>query len=148
MLATIAFYKGNESITDTLIKLWTRSHYSHCELYFEGAWVTSHPQYGVVSTKKELIYDHANWDYLSFNVNYYTPVFDKYLKDQLGCEYDWKGIVFSQFIPLGVNSDTRWFCSEIVTKLLQILLVDVTLDLQPNKVSPAKLYKVLQNAYN
>jgi hypothetical protein len=59
-----------------------------------------------------------------------------------GKPYDWRGIILTQIFPLRFQSKDKWFCSELVTKVLQLLLVKETLDLEPHLVSPGDLAKL------
>jgi hypothetical protein len=151
----VAFYKGN-SVYSKLIEWWTNSLFSHVELILDDRWVTSYPGVGVRINKgptdmdKYVIIDITN-DLFKFvyedtqqtKYNNIDIFLNNYIKNQYGSQYDWMGIVLSQFIKLGINSDTKWFCSEFVTKLLQILLYEPVMDLQPNKVSPGYLYDII-----
>ncbi len=144
----IAFYKGNDWL-DKLIKLWTRGPYSHVELIMNDMWITSHPSVGIRSRKAPT--DLENWDIITIeydSCDMLQDTFVKYYNDQIGCKYDWKGIFFSQFFKIGYNQDDKWFCSEFVTKLLQVLSIYEVLDLQPNKIDPSELYRVLEGRFN
>lgn len=147
MTIQVAFYKGSGSVFSKLIKIWTRSEYSHTELVIDGNWITSYPSKGVLNRRLQDTSDFNinEWDIITIDQYEYSSVsiLYRYLTDQSSCKYDWFGIIFSQFFKIGYNQDDKWFCSELVTKLLQILLVYKVLDLQPNKVSPQKLYEVL-----
>lgn len=140
----LAFYRGNEWYSK-VIQWWTKSPYSHVELIVDGKWISSDPTDGVRIWDEAKIENVELFDYIEIDAGM-NDTFHWFLGNELGCAYDWKGIVFSQFFNLGVNSNTKWFCSEIITKLLQILLYRDVLDLQPNKVSPGMLYKVLTKA--
>lgn len=146
----VAFYKGT-SVFDNIIKFWTKSKYSHVELIIDGIWVTSSPgEGGVVKRYPSTIPDFNinDYDIYTLDCKYYNEdILHKYIYLQLNCKYDWKGIIFSQFFTLGYNESNKWFCSELVTKLLQILLIEDILDLQPNKVSPGKLYNCLKYTF-
>jgi hypothetical protein len=144
---TVAFYKGQETLSDKLVSWWTNSKYSHVEIIIGDNWITSHPTDGVRKILNEQIYLDC-WDFIripTHNCNTIDNIVNKYIDEQLGLTYDWIGIIFSQFIKLGIDSNTKWFCSEFVTKILQLYLITEVLDVKPNKVNPGYLYNLLIN---
>ena len=131
------------------IKIWTRSKYFHSEIIIDDKKISSYPERGVEIYQFNNSFDFEHFDYFEIDVPNLTQEQEKvlwpYLYDQLHTGYDWKGIFLSQVFKLGVNNPTEWFCSEIVTKILQLLLYEPVLDCLPNKVSPAKLYKLIKD---
>ena len=71
-------------------------------------------------------------------------IITRFIENQLDSEYDYSGIIFSQLFPFSKHSKRRWFCSEIVTKLLQLHLIEETLELTPSEISPGDLAKVFK----
>jgi len=65
-----------------------------------------------------------------------------YIKEQENTGYDWAGILFSSILKLRWESDRKWYCSEIVTKLLQIL-GSPEANRSSTLISPGELYKIL-----
>jgi len=131
------------------IQVWTRSKYFHSEIIINDKRISAYPQRGVEIYYFDNNYDFKHFDYYEIEVLEPTGAQEmliwKYINEQLNGGYDWKGIFLSQVFKLGVNNPTEWFCSEIVTKILQLLLYEPVLDCLPNKVSPAKLYKLIKD---
>ena len=48
----------------------------------------------------------------------------KWVYSQENKPYDWMGIAFSQFLPLSVDDQEKWFCSEICSELLKKMGVE------------------------
>ena len=61
--------------------------------------------------------------------------------------YDRLGIMFSQFIPFRFNNRSKWFCSELVCKILQLFHIKEVMDLYPFLVSPGDLAKIYKLEY-
>ena len=131
-----------------LIKIWTCSKYFHSEIIIDNYWISSYPGCGVELHQLESDFS-KDWDYFKVVVPTLTKaqekIFWNYIKDQKDTGYDWKGIFFSQIFKFGINNNKKWFCSEIVTKILQMLYFSPVLKCVPNKISPAKLYKLIKN---
>ena len=131
------------------IKIWTWSQYFHSEIIIDDKRISSYPQRGVEIHQFNDNFDFEHFDYFEIDVPNLTQEQEKvlwqYLYDQLHTGYDWDGIFFSQVFKLGINDPEKWFCSEITTKILQLVLYEPVLDCLPNKVSPAKLYKLIKN---
>ena len=134
-------------ISSKAISWWTKHPYYHCELIIKDKWISSHPDLGGV---RVLTLDklRPTWDYYEINLPDITKEQEEilwgFLQEQINTGYDWKGIFLSQFVKIGLNSDQKWFCSEIVVKLLQLMYCKTLLDIVPNKISPADLFKILE----
>jgi hypothetical protein len=147
MQIQVAFFKAGNAISDKLIKFWTKSKYSHVEILIEGFSYDANTELGLRKYAMKS-YDLEQWDVISIDVNISKKNFGKierFIKNQIGCKYDWRGIFLSQFVNMGIDSDNKWFCSEFVTKILQLILIEETLDEKPNKVSPGKLSELLSS---
>lgn len=147
MKVKVGFLKSSNTIPAKLIKMWTNSPYSHVELIFKDVCYKVDVDTVVMAYTREE-FEEKNWDTIEIDIVITEDQEEKiyrFFQNQLGLEYDWTGIFLSQFISLGINSENKWFCSELVTKILQLLLVEEVLDCEPNKVSPGKLYKMLEN---
>lgn len=136
----IAFYKGNGFVS-RLIKFWTRSKYSHCELVFSNGSSfsadTKMPMHTRFANSKYMV--AAEWDFIHIAVTKEGETKIKnFCIDELRCAYDWTGIVLSQFIPLGYHNKTKWFCSEVCVAALQT--IGMLPGIKPNRVSPGKLH--------
>ena len=87
--------------------------------------------------------DPKYWDTIEIKMSKeQEEIIKKWCETELDCKYDWAGIFLSQFIPLGIQSKTKWFCSEIcVAALQQVGMLD---GIKPYRVSPNKLSKLIR----
>lgn len=116
-LIYLALYKGKGKLFNRLIRLWTRSKYSHCELVMpDGRWLSASAMDGGVRAKRiELDLEH--WDLIPLpwaNAKLIESIYDRHE----GKGYDWLGILFAQFLPLGIDNKRRMFCSEFCAAAL------------------------------
>ena len=129
-----------------VVQYWTGSNYYHVELILEDKWISSNTKSGVHIHSLKPLRD-TSFDYFEFTVPEYTleqrKVLWDFLRRQTSTGYDWKGIFLSQGIALDIEKHDRWFCSEIVTRILQQLYVSNLMDVKPSRVSPARLYDIL-----
>ena len=132
MIARIAFYKGDGDIIDKLIRWYTNSKYSHCELVLGDIWISSSQRTGKLVERKLNVVD-GHWDYIDINISNHR--LDLLKEIYLGRSYDYIGILFSQILPMNIEAPNRLFCSEWCAMVLD-------LD-NPNKYSPGDLYKYL-----
>ena len=122
-----------------VVQWWTKSKYFHVELILDGKWISAHLSDGVqVNDVREL--NIEDWVYVDIGpvvvtTDQYEKVW-KYIGEQVGTGYDWKGIFLSQGVKIGWQNEEQWFCSEIVAKVCQMLMVEEFMDVVPNKVSP------------
>jgi hypothetical protein len=147
MQIQVAFFKAGDSIPDKLIKFWTKSQYSHVEILIEGFSYDANTKLGLRKYARDS-YDLEQWDVISLDVEISLEnlgKIERFIKNQIGLKYDWRGIFLSQFVNIGLDSDNKWFCSEFVTKILQLFLIEETLDEKPNKISPEKLSELLSS---
>lgn len=133
----LAFYKGPGNWTDKLIRYWTESKYSHCEIVINGLWYTSSWYDGGVR-RLQLDYNPDNWDFIELTGYDESVVIDFYHNTK-GMPYDLKGIILSQILPLNKNSKAKWFCSEWCATALGL---SITL------ISPEKLYNIFKGIRN
>ena len=126
----LALYKAPGDTYDRLIRAWTRSLYSHCELVLpDGRFVTSSPRDGGVRAKV-IEQDPAVWDFLPLPWIQAAHV-EQLLEQEAGAGYDWLGILGSQILPAGIQSRSRWFCSEFCAQAMRLQ--------QPQRYSPGLL---------
>ena len=59
----------------------------------------------------------------------------QFIRDRIGAQYDYKGILLSQVLALGRHDKSRWFCSEICAAALDLP--------NPQRVSPQFLFDVV-----
>ncbi|WP_288358453.1 hypothetical protein [uncultured Pseudomonas sp.] len=135
----LALYKAAGDTYDRLIRAWTHSPYSHCELVLpDGRFVTSSPRDGGVRAKV-IDQDPVVWDFLPLPW-IQTAHVEQLLEQEAGAGYDWLGILGSQILPVGIQSDSRWFCSEFCAHALN---AD-----KPQRYSPGHLAEVMRWASN
>jgi len=142
----IAFYKGNGSFMDRLIKWWTKGKYSHTEVIFEhnvSFSITGRSPYCGRFTIID--YKPENWDIVD------VLVFDEKLgllkaKELEAKPYDWIGILFSQIFPFKLHLRDSYFCSEASLEILKYAdPFNTNWDkYESNLVSPNLLYKIIK----
>lgn len=150
----IAFRQKNEKDKNWLynwfVRFLTNSKFHHVEMIIDNTWISSSMSSGgfrirplepINQEDKRYVYYDLGMIELTSKQN---EIIDRFMNKQIGSEYDYSGIIFSQLFPFSKHSRRRWFCSEIVTKLLQLHLVDETLNLIPNEISPGDLAKVFE----
>jgi len=142
---TIAFEQEYEHTTiyGKLIKWWTKSNFYHTEVIIGNNWISSRINEGVhVKPLKPLKdkYLYKKLPPIELTDRQYNNL-HTWLLEQENKDYDLLGIIWSQVFPFRYDDKNKWFCSEIVTKILQICGVPETFDLTPNLVSPGKLAK-------
>lgn len=141
----IAFNKNSPGLFDSLIRGWTGSPYSHCELLFDDG--VSYSSMNWVGTRFIKFEPHNKfyWDILDLPTTKDEDiVIHEFCIFELGCRYDWWGIIASQIIKMARSSKNKWFCSEICTAALQ--RVGYFEGSVPSTFSPGKLYKRLREA--
>jgi hypothetical protein len=137
----VVFYKAGGKWIDKLIRWWTMSPYSHCELLFpDGTMFSADAWSGGVRYRTE--FKPSNWDYV------YLPMADDlvaqlrtWCDEHNGLKYDWLGI-FGFVLPVFKGSKKRWFCSEICCAGLQEVGV-ISEDVEAGKQAPHDLYVLL-----
>ncbi len=112
-IVSIVFYKGRGTLAEKLIRLWTKSPYSHCEFRRSDGLCHSNDRYRLVSRLQALEIDARDWEVCELELP--SEIIDRVERRQLrknGTRYDWMGIVFSQVFRLGWHDKKRWFCSK------------------------------------
>jgi hypothetical protein len=153
---TVAFYRGRGGWYNRLVRLWSWSPYSHCELKLSGvlpgvlenAYLTTDPTNGVhvhAHPPSGAGTNDADWD------NVTLPITEEERRDiqtfifnEIGCGYDWKGIFLSQMIGLRREHPSEWFCSELCAAVLKRSNCGLALlRKRPCEYSPASLRKAI-----
>jgi hypothetical protein len=150
VLLKIAFYKGNSDssfisrVKDFLIRKWTKGPYSHCEIVLEENWYSADSRNNIVRKESESnINPQDKWDYLKFLISEESSEQLKtFFEKEEGKKYDWKGIIFSQILPLKKHDHDKWFCSELCVHLLSN--IDFFFKESPEAISPNRLYDLLK----
>lgn len=128
----LAFYKGKGDWVDKVIRWWTKSQYSHVEVVVGDTWISSSPRDGGVRSMKMESYNVEHWDIIDYPGVSTVDVFDLFRRTK-GNDYDFIGILFSQILPLGIQSKSKWYCSEWAAKLKY----------KNSKLNPQQLYELV-----
>lgn len=132
-------------IAAKLTQFGTRSKYFHVEMAVDGIWISVNTHRGIELVDLQPIHNPL-YDYFEMEIEDLTPVQDKkfwdFIKSQVGSGYDWKGIYLTQFINLDWEDKSKWFCSEITAKVLQLLYVPEFIDVKPNRITPQDIFEV------
>ena len=106
----LALYKGKGLIGNAVIRKWTRSIYSHCELVVDGVcYSSSLMDKGVRS--KQINLNDGNWDLIELPERFGKYVLDYFAKTH-GQRYGWLDLIRSQLFNLGSDEPGASFCSE------------------------------------
>jgi len=130
----MAFYKKDtHHVSDRIIRQWQKIKkdkywkYSHVEVILpDGTFFSSSPRDGGVR-KKYIQYDDNVWDFYRIGVT----MNDAVVSNESGKKYDWLGIALSQVVPFAIQSENKWFCSEISGHMIGVY--------EPYKFSPSRL---------
>ena len=130
----LAFYKGEGNWVDKVVRWWTKSQYSHVEVVVGDMWYSSSPRDGGVRSMRMEDYNAEHWDIIGYPGVSASDVFDLFRKTK-GSKYDFIGILFSQVLPIGLHSSTKWYCSEWAAELKY----------NNTNISPQELYELVSN---
>ncbi len=133
-MVKLAFYKGEGDWVDKVVRWWTKSQYSHVEVVVGDTWYSSSPRDGGVRSMQLEDYNAEHWAILGYPGVSASDVFDLFRKTK-GSKYDFIGILFSQVLPIGLNSITKWYCSEWAAELKY----------DNTNISPQELYELMSN---
>ena len=145
----LAFYRIDKT-TDIFSKLtgfWTNSIYCHVEIILpDDLWISSRIDSGVhIRTGKPR--DYKNYDYIELPFTLTESQYNilkRWLEKQKDTKYDKYGILLSQIVPLGVQRTDRWFCSELVCRICQLLYLEEAQTLEPQFTSPEDLFRIFK----
>ncbi|MDD5717857.1 MAG: hypothetical protein PHW64_08675 [Sulfuricurvum sp.] len=110
---SILFYKGEGTLAERLVRLWTSSPYSHCEFRRSDGLYHSNDRFNLISRTASLEIDANDWEMCQIALP--GEIVERIERRQLqknGTLYDWKGIFFSQVLRWGWHDKKRWFCSK------------------------------------
>lgn len=128
----LAFYKGEGGFSDRVICLVTQSAFSHVEFLPDvsfGRSISASGRDGGVRWKN-IDFQSGRWSILG--VPWAPPNAENRIEAHLGESYDYAGLIGSQLFNLRLQSDRRWFCSEICAYGLGMQ--------SPHRYSPGDLY--------
>jgi hypothetical protein len=138
----IAFRKNSNTIPSKLIRWWTKSPYSHCELVFKNGLTFSAFIEDFRTDFKSASHDPSEWDIIEIPIDLETEYkIYQFCVDEDNCLYDIVGLTLTQFLPLGFENPWWWFCSEICVAALH--RAGMLLDIVPHLTDPGTLAKLL-----
>lgn len=161
LLGFLKTSRKSANYMDRVVSWWTspfsskfngqwRYTYSHCEVIKKEA-DGSYLMYSASSRNNDGVrvkkhsYNEASWEYISVpDLNEELAI--KFIKTQVGKKYDWMGI-FGFVSPLA-DHESKWFCSEIVLRALQIAGSVHLGQYNCNRTSPNRLYALVKDTYN
>jgi len=132
-----AFYKGTRpglpGIYNRLVRWWTRSAYSHCELVFrDGLAASASFSDGGVRFKR-IDFDPGHWDIFELPDAFELRA-RVWFEQHAGQKYDLLGNLHFVFAPVG-DAKQRWFCSESAAAALGFA--------NPARFDPGTLFSAL-----
>lgn len=145
MKVTLAFEKSNTTFAK-IIQWWTKCKYAHVEIIIEDKWISSDSTYGGVGIH-ELRPLTDKWDYLEVDVDgrKLSKVM-RFIEENKDKSYDWCGIICSvAFKITRAEHENKWFCSEMVTKILQEFGNKQVQGLIPANIVPKDLYYIFKD---
>jgi hypothetical protein len=141
----VAFRKGEDSFFASLIRWWTKSPYSHCELLFDDGRMFSAQCGQGTRFWTPGILSPNEWDLLLVPMTLEEEIAIKsFCNAEIGCGYDWWGLIASQVLRLQREHPTKWFCSETCACAVQ--KIGRAMGSKPCTFSPGKLYKRLRES--
>ena len=141
----VLFWKGPVGPIGSLIRAWEGRPYSHAELRFSDGKrfrinAGIHSQF--YWSDEGHLWDSSNWDCLQV-LGGNEAFTRQWCETEVGCGYDWAGILFAQILKWNWQSPRNWFCSELCVAALQAGGYPQVAGLNAWKYSPARLGKVL-----
>lgn len=138
----VLFFKGKGTVMDSLIRWWTNSKYSHCEILFDNGLIFSADAWNSKAVRYTSKFTLDNWDVISIPLNEATVNYIKmWCDDRVGMKYDWTGVL--RFVlPILPQIETRWFCSELCGAALKYAGV-LSREVDVHGLSPQGLYMQL-----
>ena len=141
----IMFQKQDPSFYAKLIRFWTRSKYAHCEVVFsDGTGYSAQAGKGVIRFQAHpAMYPTSGWDAVLIETA--LPLeqnAESFCSEEVGCSYDWLGVILTQVFGLRRESKDKWFCSELCLAALHKM--GKYTKFPAYKYSPGALYKLLQ----
>lgn len=139
----VAFRKKASSFYSRFIRLWTWGDYSHSELVFPDGRAFSSDEADGGTKWRTRPMPPSEWDFLKVPCTVeQVQELVSFCNREDGCKYDKIGIGFSFLpIPVGWQSEDKWFCSEICVAALQ--QIGFLCGYTPARISPNALYKIL-----
>lgn len=114
----LAMYKGKGKIGNAIIRWWTKSNYSHCEIVIDDYCYSSSLMDGGVR-KKSINLDPDKWDLIDLDVFSESQVL-YYFEKTKGNKYGWLDLLINQLFNKADNRSKSDFCSEWIAAALGI----------------------------
>lgn len=141
----VAFYKGKENWIGEIIRWWTKSPYSHCEMILK---VNANRTYrmatswiGVGITTRDRLINTHDWDFVDVPTTRQQDIeIIEWFNKHDGQRYDYMGIL-GFVIRRKIHTKHRWFCSEACAESLHN--AGVIPAVKSWKESPGSLFKRL-----
>jgi hypothetical protein len=110
MTVQLALYKGKGQIGNALIRWWTGSIYSHCELVVDG-WCYSSSMMDKGVRRKRIDLADGKWDLVALGWVEGSSVVN-YFADTDSDTYGWFSLVTGQLFNLNRDQQGAQFCSQ------------------------------------
>lgn len=140
----VVFYKSNYKWWSRLIKWWTNSKYSHCELYINDTMLVGISNEQRVRAKEYKL-TNDKWDKIELKADKKLEfVVNDFFEKTQNCKYDWKAIILSNIFNRRMQSKNKYTCSEWIGELLD-LRYDI---IQPKKyyqLTPQDIWDIFKN---
>lgn len=139
----LAFYTGKGNLVDRVIRIATRSPYSHVELVhgsisnnsLRTSWSISASARDGGVREKSIEFQAGRWEFLPIEGWSDDQIWIR-AEAELGRPYDYLGILFNFTVPIRRHLRGSWFCSELCGHALGID--------QPHRLSPGGFYDVVK----
>ncbi len=141
MLLYLAFYKAPGTWVNRLIRVVTRSPYSHVELVFPGEGCFSADSRELKAVRfKTMPLPAEKWDVVEIPcTDAQANAAMEFCLEERNAPYDWLGV--ARFVlPFFRQHPQAWFCSEVCAAALQCAGL-LPAGLKSWKLSPADLYR-------
>ena len=145
----LALYDNQEfDIGAKIIKKWTNSIYSHCELFITGlSYSSSIPDGGVRAKTIAEVYKHPeNWSFIELpwiDVQRILKIYEFYELTK-NKKYGWGGLILGQFFNIRIDA-RGYLCSEWVIAAIYYSL-GITVNAQQYSPEDVKNYCLSMNA--
>lgn len=106
----LALYRGRGKPGNALVRWWTRSEYSHCELVVDDVWYSSSVMDGGVRSKL-IELNPKHWDIMVLPESFGPRVLEHFEATK-GQRYGWLDLIRSQLFNWNRDEKDVSFCSE------------------------------------
>jgi len=145
MKVTLCFRKANSHWLSKLVAKLTKSKYDHSEMIIGTVWVGAHFKGGVTTRHVEYPL-HATWDYIDVEIDpAYNHKAVEFVDKVRGDKYDFLGAIVGEGLNLpAFNIKNKYFCSELVTSIMQQFNAKEVKGINPVTISPQELYELFE----